>query len=210
MESRARYRSLFWPVLLIGIGAIWLLVNLGFISPAGIGLLFNLWPLILIALGLDLLFGRRSALIGALIALLTLAVIVALLVAAPWLPLATAPEVKTETFSEPLGETTSAHVILDLWSDPATVRSLSGSSSLIEVEAAYTGQVNFEVSGGQEKTIRLSHSLGGVPVFSFDFGKGRNTDIRLNPDVPVDLDIDIGSGRRRRLRFHDQFRLRFL
>ena len=66
MENKG-YRSLFWPLVLIGVGVIWLLGNLGVISWTNLTVLFRLWPLLLIAIGLDLLIGRQSPAIGALI-----------------------------------------------------------------------------------------------------------------------------------------------
>ena len=58
--ERQGYRSLFWPIILIGVGLIWLLGNFGIISGANLAVLFRLWPLALIVIGLDLLFGRQS------------------------------------------------------------------------------------------------------------------------------------------------------
>ena len=60
MNEKRRYRSLFWPMVLIGVGVVWLLGNIGVIRPASLGVLVSFWPLILIFIGLDILFGRRS------------------------------------------------------------------------------------------------------------------------------------------------------
>ncbi len=49
-------RSLFWPIMLIGAGSIWLLSNLGLIDVQNLGLLFRLWPLALIAFGIKIVF----------------------------------------------------------------------------------------------------------------------------------------------------------
>ena len=55
---RTRYRSFFWPAFLIVIGIIALLVNSGVISADRLYLVLNLWPVILIVVGLEL-FARR-------------------------------------------------------------------------------------------------------------------------------------------------------
>jgi len=53
-----RYRSYFWPAVLILIGVVALLVNSGVISTDRLSLLYDLWPLILIVIGLELLARR--------------------------------------------------------------------------------------------------------------------------------------------------------
>lgn len=66
-------RDLFWPVLFIGVGLIWTLVFIGRV-PANQALgLLNLWPGLLIVIGLDLLTGRRYPWVGALLGVLVVA-----------------------------------------------------------------------------------------------------------------------------------------
>jgi hypothetical protein len=52
------YRSFFWPAVLILIGVVALLVNAGLVSTDRLSLLEDLWPLILIVIGLELLARR--------------------------------------------------------------------------------------------------------------------------------------------------------
>src|SRR6202521_6326813 len=58
MITVRRYRSYFWPAVLILIGVVAFLVNSGVISTDRLSLLFDLWPLILIVIGLELLARR--------------------------------------------------------------------------------------------------------------------------------------------------------
>jgi hypothetical protein len=193
MDNRSSHRSFFWPVVLIGVGVIWLLANLGLLPTANLAALARLWPLLLIAAGLDLLFARRFPLIGALLGLATVAAAILLLLAAPRLGLANNAEVRSEQFNTPLAGASSARVMLDFWSDRASVGSLPGSENLVEVDSTHTGQVNFQSSGDQEKTIRLSHSFND-PLSWIGIGQDLHTDVRLSPHVPLDLSINIGSG----------------
>jgi hypothetical protein len=117
MDIRTRYRSLFWPIVLIGVGCIWLLVNLGYIATANLVGIWRLWPLLLIAGGLDLLVGRRPPAVGALFGLATIGLVIFILVAGVQLPGARPVGVITERLHAPLENAKSAHVILDLWSD---------------------------------------------------------------------------------------------
>ena len=70
-----QYRSFFWPVLTIGAGVVWLLINMNIISTENLRILYDLWPILLIIAGLDVLFVRKLAFIGALLALLVIAAV---------------------------------------------------------------------------------------------------------------------------------------
>ena len=59
MRYTYRYRSFFWPALLILAGLIALLVNTGQIPAERLDQLLNLWPLALVVIGLELII-RRS------------------------------------------------------------------------------------------------------------------------------------------------------
>src|SRR5258708_39207531 len=52
------YRSVFWPAVLILVGVIALLANAGVISTDRLSLLLDMWPLILIVIGLELIARR--------------------------------------------------------------------------------------------------------------------------------------------------------
>ena len=54
-----RHGGIAGPLILIAIGAAFLLSNMGVVSWSSWGLL-RLWPLILVAIGIDLLIGRQS------------------------------------------------------------------------------------------------------------------------------------------------------
>jgi hypothetical protein len=195
-KGHAGYRSLFWPFVLIGIGVIALLGTTGVLSRANFVVLFRLWPLLLILIGLDVIFGRRSPAIGALIGVGAIALIIGLMLVGPSLGWGDVGEVKTDRFSEPLGEATSARVSLNLSSGPTEITALSDSDDLIAAELNYTGEIEFEVRGDQEKTVKLSERDAGF-FFWFDwFGDDDELrwDIGLSPQVPLDLVVDAGSG----------------
>jgi len=91
MENPRRYRSFFWPIVLIGVGAIWLLANLNIISVTSLNTLLNLWPLILIVIGLNLLFGHQTQWAGAIIGVLAIGAVIAFLVFGSALGISTTP-----------------------------------------------------------------------------------------------------------------------
>jgi hypothetical protein len=189
------YRSLFWPVLLIGAGVVWLLSNLGVIPQQNLCILFNLWPLILIIVGLDLLFGRRSPVIGGLIGLAAIGLVVFLLISGPSLGLAaTGGQLVTDRFTVPLAGVENAKLYLNLSSEPAYVKSAAG-NNLVDATLQHYGTNRSEVVGSGKNvvvTIDVQKQWGGC----WFFGSGGNArwDIGIAPSVPLDVTLDAGSG----------------
>ena len=201
MEEKGgfQYRSLFWPILLIGVGVVWLLGNLGWIPTPSLRMLLRLWPLILIVIGLDIMFGRRSPIIGGLIGLGAVALVIVLLLFGSSLGLeALEPsgELQTLTFSKPLDSATSARITLDLERYPTTIEALSTSDLLIDAELDTYTDVDFSARGNREVSV----SLEPVADYGFDLdwidtiASDARWEIGLSPDVPIDLTIDVGSG----------------
>ncbi len=200
---RSEYRSLFWPLILIGVGIVWLMSTMGIIGGANIAVLFRLWPLLLIAIGLDLLLGRRAPLLGALIGLGTLGLAIVLMLIGPGLGLAGNYEVETAAFSEPVGDARSAEVTLNLSVGRATVTALNDSTALIDADLTYVGEVEFQAEGETDKTIRLGlregfNGFNFTGPFDFFGWLGSEDelhwDIGLSPDVDLRLAINGGVG----------------
>jgi hypothetical protein len=189
-----RPHSLFGPIILIGIGVIWLLVNFNLVPAFSLGRLLRLWPLFLIAAGLELLFGRGRAWVGALIGLLTVAAAVALLVYGPQLGFASATTLKTEAFDAPLAGTTAAQVTLDLDRYATDVGVTDEAAHLVEADLAYTGEAVFEVSGTAQKSVTIGVRSNNSDPFDFLEDLDAHWQIGLSPDVPLDLAIDGASG----------------
>jgi hypothetical protein len=207
-QERRQRPGLTWPIILIGLGVLLLLSQLG-ILPANVwAILWRFWPVILIVIGLDLLIGRRStagAILSALLALAIIVGVIALLWLSPNIPgLADAPagfaapgEFRTEQRNHPLGNIRQATVRLGFGSGSGGVRALGDSANLIEADIETSGQVRFDVRpSGDRATVELDRSGSGFvfPFFFFGDGGRERWDVRLNGGVPLDLSLDIGSG----------------
>lgn len=192
MEKRP-YRSLFWPVILIGVGIIWLLGNFNIIPAANISMLLNLWPVILIVIGLDILFARRSPLAGAVIAALAIILVIAVLAAGPALGLPAGPTLQSRTINEPIGGAQSAEISLDLSSIPTRVGSSQDRANLFEGQIDYYGALDYNSTGNPNRRISLSHHYSGN-VLTWDMFANAQWKIGLSPDVPINLIVDGGSG----------------
>jgi hypothetical protein len=200
---RRRPPSLFWPLVLIGAGVMLLLSNLGYLPWQSWNVLWRLWPLLLIAIGIDLLIGRRSmvgAIVSTLLILLLIGVAVALVFFAQNIPALvemTGPvELHTEHIEYPLTGVERASVFVDWTSEPGYLSALHDSSSLIEGDVAYRGQLIFDVDvhGGQAD-VKLDSHFSGPWFGPFDFDRAKQRwDVKLSPKVLLDLTLDTGSG----------------
>jgi hypothetical protein len=184
--------SLFWPIVLIGVGVIFLLSNTGVITGNPWPIILNLWPVVLIVIGLDILFGHRSAagsLISAALALVLVVGVILLLVGnvnfgAP---------LQTRHIEEPLGEVRSAHVSIDFGTGRNQLYALGDSSQLIEGDLSYFGTLHFDPStSGDRADIRLERS--GSISLGFIGGTGEQWDIGLNQRPSYELDLSLGVG----------------
>ncbi|HEY43919.1 MAG TPA: cell wall-active antibiotics response protein [Anaerolineae bacterium] len=196
MSERARRGGLVGPLLLIGLGVIFLLNNLGVLAVNIWDVIFRLWPVILIAIGLDLLIGRRS--VGG--SLLVLVLILVVFIGGVWL---IGVEVRTtgpssEIF-QPLESMTKAEV------------SISPSIGLLHVESLdpgsrYLAQGKIRLMSGED--LRQDFNPDRDPA-SFalrssgqtwfpaigGWGEDATWDLGLNPDVALILDLSLGVGK---------------
>jgi hypothetical protein len=183
-------------VILIGLGIVFLLNNLGILSWSIWEVLLRLWPILLVAAGLDLILGRRSVW-GSLLAVVLTFVVLA---AALWLSEAgTGADgaAQTQEIVQPLGDADRAEVIIDPGIGTLRVGPSMDSGNLVEgtIRVGRREEVapSFSVQGGSGTfTLRLQNaSFGPVAV---GWTGQRIWDLQLNPDIPLDLETDLGLG----------------
>lgn len=194
-ERRSRRdRGVTGAAILITLGAVFLLSNLG-VLPWGIwGTLIRLWPVLLISVGLDILLAYRSAL-GALLSLvLTLAVVAGIL----WLGASgrlPGQHPVTQEISEPLGDATAAEVDISPGVGSLHVDVFPETSSRLVVGTIRSGREwDLEIdstTSGDTARVRLE---GGGDVTGINWFSEQNWDLRLNGDVPIELAVDVGAG----------------
>jgi hypothetical protein len=99
LDSLYRRESFVGPILFIGLGTVILLSNLGYLNLVSWTVFLRLWPVLLIAFGLDILIGHRSAwsaVVGVVLGLL--------LVAGVFWYASTLPEVQAGVQTEPIAQ----------------------------------------------------------------------------------------------------------
>lgn len=226
MEEHMRRRrgSLVGPLILIAFGLIFLLNNLGFLSWSVWEVIFRLWPILLIAIGLDLLLRSRWG-AGGWATAVSVAILVALLSVAGFAAWLLAPQsifgeglydqsfgvkprvtglalggaLRSESINQPLGNADSAEVELNLGVGTMNVAAMDRPDGLIE--GTLILQENERVSQdlrvvGNTAQFRLHNET--LSVFHGDGpyrGDDRQWDLWLNPEVPMKLKIAGGVGK---------------
>lgn len=197
MEKQGRKQSvsLVGPVILIGLGTIFLLNNLGVLDWSVWEVIFRLWPILLVAAGLEILIGRRSVW-GSLVALvLTLALVGGAL----WLfesGIVTRQDAATEEIVQALEGATRARVVIAPAVGSLRIEALPESARLVEGEVHLGSGERLRrafVVEGETATFTLS-SKGDFVPFAGGWGDEWVWDLGLNSDVPLELDISIGAG----------------
>ncbi|MBL8163218.1 MAG: hypothetical protein JNJ61_14620 [Anaerolineae bacterium] len=197
--NRFQNRSYFWPLILIGVGVIWLLTNIGILQSANMQVLLRLWPLVLIVIGVEILLRRSQPQLATWIGIGAVVLIVALMLVGPAIGLIRTVEVKTGNYEETLGDAQSARVTLNLSVADTTVTPLNDSNELFQADVRYLGELNFNVSGGSERVISLTQS-DQTTSWNWDIFTAEPNlrwDVALSPAVPIDLDINGGVGNTR-------------
>lgn len=206
-----RGSSVLFPVILIAAGVVLLLSALGRLPDLNWEALLQLWPLLLIFIGLDIIIRllprTLATILSLLLAMVAVGIFVAVLFFADEIPLIedlaseSTQEVVNEQVSYPAVGAASADIFLDLGSRSTTVSSLVDSDNLIEADISYVGDLIFETSTSNglatvELDTRDSNNwLYWInPAHWFDSEEGRRWRIGLAKDVPMNLNLDLGSG----------------
>ena len=205
VKKTRRPPSLFWPIILIGAGVLLLLSNLGVVPWSSWSLLWRLWPVLLIALGLDVLIGRRSmagAILSGVVLLVLIGGAVVLVVFAKNIPVwAELSEPAVWQFMDvehPMGSIERATVDIDWSSPPGHLSALADSENLIEGRIAYRGELVFDVqTSGDRADVQLYHESAGPWFGPFQSlpDEDRRWDVGLSPRALLGLNLNSGSGR---------------
>ena len=193
-----RRPSIIGPLLLITAGVLFLLANMGMLPFTFWELAARFWPIVLILIGLEIIFGRRSMLGALVILVLWLGLVGGVI----WIAYAQGGGIlpttaaATEELSQPLADIKSATVDLNVGFSNTTLTALgSDSGDLIKGTFSHGQGIrivkSYNVAGGDGrlslKEEGTSFILGGATVSRWDLG--------LNPGIPINLRVDGGVGR---------------
>lgn len=190
MRSTYRYRSFFWPALLILVGVVALLANTGQIPADRLFNLIYLWPLVLIVIGLELivrrsLHGVAGDIAAALIIIVAILGATAYVVAQPRTGAAHSLDSSAD-----LGSISAGSLEIDAGAAQITVSSTGDiGSSLYKAHIDYSGTT---------PTVTLDRATGRLRIAQqsgfFAFQNQRFVlDLQLNSSVPWQIEQNTGA-----------------
>jgi hypothetical protein len=212
-----RPSSFVFPLLLVIVGAVLLLNNLGWLPWSVWTALGQLWPVILILFGIDLLIGRRNAWLGATVTAVALVVVLG---AAVWLTFtgatisaptagsaAAAPTDQNLTASPqrlaatPLAGATSGRVNLEFGAGVLNLGPLPDSGTdFVRATASLPPGMRLNqkaITRGEVADVTLSTegNNGFWPFHGFDQNaRNMSMDAQLTTKVPLTVQANIGAG----------------
>jgi hypothetical protein len=180
------------PLLLIVAGVIALLANVGLIADGFWDRLFQLWPVILVVVGIELLTrgaGTRTAVrLGAFALVVVVAAAATLYVVGPWLP---ATGLQNGTSSAPIGGLASGSLHLSVGAGTVTLTSANLGEDLYSASYSSSGIApsrSFEVNGST-----LSIKVGNRNAVPWVRQGDDRLDLTLNQSIPWSVTIDAGG-----------------
>ena len=191
----------FWGLVLVGLGAIFLAANLGWVDWGFALSLLQLWPLILVMIGIRLLLGQRAPTLAIVLMVLVLATGVAIAAVgyntSGWHGWNTA---KTTTIEGPATQGfTRAHATIDIGA--ATVE-VTGQETGSMVQGTYRSRSEPHIqqtttatpAGSPPGAYSLVVSQANAGWWAIPFGSAREElKLHLAPTIPWTLDVQTGA-----------------
>ena len=194
MAKRRRNASPLGAVLLIFVGGVLLLNAFDVLDWSIWWSIVRLWPLLIVAAGLELLLGRWR--LGALLATI---LVMALAAGSLWL-LSTgviATGMETAQISQPLGDATRADVSIDPVVGELRLKAAPEAANLVEGEIRHGTNEDIQESFSQEgdtATYNLSTGSGSWGTFPGGWDQSRAWELSLSPGASLTLSADMAVG----------------
>ncbi len=194
MNAPVRRGGLAGPILLIGLGLLLLFSNLGWISGSIWNVLLRMWPVVLIVVGIDLLFGRRS-IWGS---IFMVVVILAVLIGGYWVATVTVPgraASSVEPVSVPLAGARQAEIGLHGSAGQMVVHGGAAAGPLLEAQVPLMQGESLRKdveTSGTSTSVELRTE--GVVIFPNVSGRNAGWDVAIRPGTPTALRLDLGAG----------------
>jgi Domain of unknown function (DUF5668) len=192
LDSMIQNRHFVGPLVVIGLGALFLLGNLGYLTVSVWELASRLWPIIIIAVGLDILLGRRSlwsSVVGIVLGLVLLAGIL-------WLsthPINRNVPANLQPVTIETQQATTANVDIESVQGELIVQGMTDPLHLIQGKVGLGGGEsllqNYSVNGNRGTLLLKPVGNFSSPGFFIYPGSTEGWNLSLNSAVPMDLTL---------------------
>jgi hypothetical protein len=185
--------SLVFPILLIVLGVLFLLDNLNITNGIDWDTIVKLWPILLVALGLEIILGRRVS-FGAIFLIVILVLIAG---AVAWWSVVGTGERTTQSFTWELDGVERAEMELNTGIAELNLRGAGDMGGLLvaDMDLAHGVRVREDVSTDGDVArghISTEGRFWGIPgLFG---GRASQWDLQLNERVRWELDVNAGVG----------------
>jgi hypothetical protein len=190
-----RRQGIVSAVLLIGVGVVFLLANLGYLTMSIFDFSLHFWPILLIAIGFDIFVGRRS-IIASLVGLVLILAMLAGAVLMYGVRFSTGQVISGEQISQPLEGVSSAQVSLSPPAGSLRVQALSEPTGLLVGQVGMPGSQrvlqDYSVNAGRAQ-VNL-HVTGSNFVMLPGNADQWKWNLGLASGIPIDLKVDMGAG----------------
>lgn len=202
MEERKYRPSLVGPLILIAIGVLLLLNQMGRLPWSAWGTLWRFWPVIVILMGLEVLVGvsrsRIVYLVGVLIAIVVLGSVIVYAVyrggqaPGPW------PAARTEHVLEALQDADRGQITLRFGVGELGIRALVDSPNFAEGRIEYArysreAEKQFRVNNGQAE-FSLQARTQSFPFWRPGEDVGEHWNLEFTPRIPLAMRVATGVG----------------
>ena len=195
LDGLWRRDGLVWPLMLLGLGALFQLGNLGYLSVQALPLLSRIWPILLVAIGIDIAFGRNRGgwhtVLRAGLGLLVVAVIF-------WLAIAYPTGIKGREVDIKQGTegARSSSVQISVVTGRVKLSAGEPDGQLLTGKALIPGSASispdYSKSNSGEGQLTLKHE-GNTATWG---GNGwiQEYDLQIAPDLPIKLETELVAG----------------
>lgn len=186
------YARSFWAVALIAAGGLFLAGNLGYLNGWDVQRLGDLWPLILVLIGAEILITRSfprptAAAIGAVVAILAVLGAVLYVGVGPITPVGSVGS----NASAAIGNLERASLDLNVGGATVAINS--------DTIAGQLYNAHFQVTNGEQTTANLNRATGTLRIevanrfFPFGPNRARTVDLSLSDQIPWSITINGGA-----------------
>lgn len=190
-ESPRRTPAIAFPLVLIALGVVFLLANAGYMTGLSWRHVAQLWPVLLVLLGVDLLLRPRSMFAAVLAEVAIIGAALVYLMAAPALPIGSAYNGGAFTSQESVARDGASSLSLTLGYGAGNLALSGGSGDLVTVKSTREDIQLQRVDRNAGSAIVDVRSV--VPEMPFD-GDSRVWAVTIPSDIPVGVTLNLGAG----------------